>query len=80
MFKLTGEADHHYPILAFQTAVALAQYQFAVLEDKEEGDKAELDKEHFEDVCAMATTFKDYLQSIYRKDEEARRLWRKDGL
>ncbi|KUI55018.1 ATPase family AAA domain-containing protein 3 [Cytospora mali] len=65
---------------AFQTAVALAQYQFAMLEDKEDGDKAMLDREHFEEVCAMTTHFKDYLNNVHMADEEERRLRRKDGL
>ncbi|KUI68921.1 ATPase family AAA domain-containing protein 3 [Cytospora mali] len=65
---------------AFQTAVALAQYQFAMLEDKEDGEKAMLDREHFEEVCAMATHFKDYLKNVHMADEEERRLRRKDGL
>lgn len=57
---------------AFQTAVALAQYQFAMLppEDKEEGDKAELDERHFEEVCEMATSFKKYLKKVHQQDEE----------
>lgn len=55
---------------AFQTAVALAQYKFAIQENKDEGDKAELDKTHFEEVCAMASSFKKYLKRVHRQDEE----------
>lgn len=61
-------------ILAFQTAVALAQYQFAMLEGKEEGEKAELDREHFEEVCAMTTHFKDYLKRVHKEDEQERAI------
>ncbi|KAH6950276.1 P-loop containing nucleoside triphosphate hydrolase protein [Fusarium avenaceum] len=38
---------------AFQTAVALAEYRFAMSEDKEEGDKACLEREDFQQVCEM---------------------------
>lgn len=61
-------------ITAFQTAVALAQYQFAMLEDKEEGEKATLDREHFEEVCAITTHFKDYLKRVHMGDEQDRAI------
>ena len=59
---------------AFQTAVALAQYHFAMMpvESKEDGDKAELDDRHFEQVCGMAMSFKKYLKRVHQKDEEGR--------
>ncbi|KAL1851352.1 hypothetical protein Daus18300_012598 [Diaporthe australafricana] len=57
---------------AFQTAVALAQYKFATSEDTEAGDKAVLDRDHFEEVCKMTTDFKKYLKKLHTKDEDAR--------
>lgn len=59
-------------ISAFQTAVALAQYQFAKQPVKEAGEKASLDREHFEEVCTMNTQFKDYLERVHRADEQER--------
>lgn len=45
-----------------------------MLEDKEEGDKAMLDREHFEEVCAMTTHFKDYLKRVHKEDEQERAI------
>ncbi|KAK4165174.1 hypothetical protein QBC43DRAFT_351527 [Cladorrhinum sp. PSN259] len=59
---------------AFQTAVTLAQYQFFIREDKKEGDVVELDKEHFEEVCAMTNDFKNYLNKVGGDDEEMRAM------
>lgn len=50
-----------------------------MLEDKEEGDRAMLDREHFEEVCAMATHFKEYLNGVHRADEAERRAIRREG-
>lgn len=70
-------ADPPYSIPAFQTAAVLAQYQFTMLEGKEEGDRAMLDRKHFEEVRVMATKFKEYLKNVHRGDEIERRLRRK---
>ncbi|XEV04991.1 hypothetical protein FSHL1_010278 [Fusarium sambucinum] len=57
---------------AFQTAVALAEYRFAMSEDKEEGDKACLEREDFQQVCEMTGAFKNYLESLNDADESRR--------
>ncbi|RFN54455.1 p-loop containing nucleoside triphosphate hydrolase [Fusarium flagelliforme] len=59
---------------AFQTAVALAEYRFAMSEDKEEGDKACLEREDFQQVCEMTGAFKKYLKSLSGFDEAERAL------
>ncbi|KAH8198581.1 hypothetical protein TruAng_007262 [Truncatella angustata] len=56
----------------FQTAVALAEFRFTQLSDKEEGDKACLEREDFEKVCEMTGAFKKYLQSVSGFDEAQR--------
>ncbi|TVY86811.1 ATPase family AAA domain-containing protein 3B [Lachnellula willkommii] len=57
---------------AFQTAVALAEYRFAEIQDKEPGEKASLELEDFEKVCEMTGAFKEYLTSLTGLDEAGR--------
>ncbi|KAK8097681.1 uncharacterized protein PG998_013167 [Apiospora kogelbergensis] len=57
----------------FQTAVALAEYRFVHREYQEDGEKACLDWEDFENVCRMTGAFKGYLQSVHHGDDEAQR-------
>lgn len=52
--------------------MALAQYKFAISEDKEDVDKAVLDRDHFEEVCKMTTDFKQYLEKLHKADEDER--------
>ncbi|CAG8959320.1 hypothetical protein HYFRA_00013090 [Hymenoscyphus fraxineus] len=58
---------------AFQTAVALAEYRFAESEDKEEGDRAFLERIDFEKVCEMTGSFKNYLTSVSAGADESGR-------
>ncbi|KAH9888740.1 hypothetical protein F4778DRAFT_785938 [Xylariomycetidae sp. FL2044] len=58
---------------AFQTAVALADYEFSQRIDKEPGDAAELTHIHFEKVCSIALQFKDYLKAVHNGLDEGRR-------
>jgi hypothetical protein len=58
--------------LAFQTAVALAEYRFAENKEKEDGDMITLDQTDFEKVCEMTTSFKRYLTNVHGGDESAR--------
>ncbi|KAL0465269.1 P-loop containing nucleoside triphosphate hydrolase protein [Neurospora intermedia] len=57
---------------AFQTAVALADFRFMQIEDKDENDVPTLDQENFEEVCNMMIKFKDYLKDLHGKDEDER--------
>ena len=59
-------------ILVFQTAVALAEYRFAQQEEKEEDEKACLEREDFEQVREMSQAFKGYLKSLSGLDEAQR--------
>jgi len=58
--------------IAFQTAVALAEYRFAAKEDKEPSDIITLDQSDFEKVCEMTISFKRYLTDVHGGDESAR--------
>jgi hypothetical protein len=58
--------------VAFQTAVALAEYRFAMLEEKEADAKACLEREDFEKVCEMTGAFQKYLNSVSGLDESQR--------
>ncbi|KAI1328578.1 P-loop containing nucleoside triphosphate hydrolase protein [Xylariaceae sp. FL0255] len=58
---------------AFQTAVALADYEFAKAEDKKEGDTPMLTEIHFEKVCDMALQFKEYLNGVNDGLDESQR-------
>lgn len=62
------------PFLAFQTAVAFAEYRFLQLnpEDKEEGEKASLEDQDFAKVCEMTIAFQGYMASIHGGDEAKR--------
>ncbi|KAK3489913.1 P-loop containing nucleoside triphosphate hydrolase protein [Neurospora crassa] len=57
---------------AFQTAVALADFRFMQIEDKDENDVPTLDQEDFEEVCNVMIKFKDYLKDLHGKDEDER--------
>jgi hypothetical protein len=50
--------------VAFQTAVALAEYRFVNQTDKEPGDRAQLEEEDFSNVCDMAGAFRNYLKDV----------------
>lgn len=59
-------------VLAFQTAVAFAEYRFSQFspEEKEQmGDRACLEAQDFFKVSEMTMAFKKYLKSI-KKDED----------
>lgn len=74
MYGFFTETDQFSVTAAFHTAVALAQYQFTMLEDKEEGEKAMLDREHFEEVYAITTDFKDCLKRVHKQDAQERAI------
>ncbi|KAK3376253.1 P-loop containing nucleoside triphosphate hydrolase protein [Lasiosphaeria ovina] len=54
---------------AFQTAVQLAQYSFFMEKDKKEVAMAELKQEHLQEVCQMASRYKEYLHKVHSKSE-----------
>ncbi|KAI0178878.1 P-loop containing nucleoside triphosphate hydrolase protein [Hypoxylon sp. FL1284] len=49
---------------AFQTAVALAYYEFAHKENKRPGEVAVLSSKHFKSVCGVILQFKGYLEDV----------------
>ncbi|KAK7971588.1 hypothetical protein PG989_016604 [Apiospora arundinis] len=57
---------------AFQTAVALADYQFSIKENRKEYETAQLDQKHFQQICGMALQFKGYLNNLHGMDEQGR--------
>ncbi|KAJ3579150.1 hypothetical protein NPX13_g1414 [Xylaria arbuscula] len=61
---------------AFQTAVALAEFQFLTRTHKEEGEIAVLEEKDFRQVCDMTTEFHDYLTGVYDGDDEFARAGR----
>ena len=61
--------------LAFQTAVALAEYRFLTKPqaEKEDGETAVLEEEDFKQICDMTLKFKEYLIEMNEgQDEEMR--------
>ncbi|KAK8073424.1 hypothetical protein PG994_004323 [Apiospora phragmitis] len=56
----------------FQTAVALADYQFSAKENKSEHEIAQLDRKHFQEICGMALQFRSYLTNLHGMDEHGR--------
>jgi hypothetical protein len=54
---------------AFQTAVALAQYQAR----KEEKEQVVLQADHLKRVVKMSKLFKDYIDSTHKNQDEAKR-------
>ena len=62
---------------ALQTAISLARYR-AHREGKEAGELIEVEEDHFRRVVDMSRKFKDHLQAITKKDEEARAAARMD--
>ncbi|KAI1338825.1 P-loop containing nucleoside triphosphate hydrolase protein [Xylariaceae sp. FL0016] len=50
---------------AFQTAVALCEYQFSMKKSKKEGEIPVLKREHFEEVCGIVFQFKEYLKATH---------------
>lgn len=67
-----NRSTHDTIYIAFQTAVALADFRFMQIEDKDENDVPTLDQEDFEEVCDMMIKFKDYLKDLHGKDEDER--------
>lgn len=61
-------------VLAFQTAVAFAEYRFLHLkpEEREEGEKASLEEEDFARVCEMTMAFQRYMDSVHGGNEAKR--------
>lgn len=52
-------------VIAFQTAVALAEYRFLTkLDIEEEGETAVLGEEDFKQICNIAMKFKEYLMDM----------------
>lgn len=49
---------------AFQTAVALAYYEFSQKENKKPSEVAVLTSKHFEKVCRITNQFRDYLKDV----------------
>lgn len=49
---------------AFQTAVALAYYEFSQKENKKPNEVAVLTSKHFEKVCRITLEFKYYLEDV----------------
>ncbi|KAK7972354.1 hypothetical protein PG988_006488 [Apiospora saccharicola] len=69
----TQYSNELYIVLAaFQTAVALADYEFSAKENKKEHEIAQLDQKHFQKICKMALQFKGYLTSLHGADEHTR--------
>lgn len=58
--------------VAFQTAVALAEFRFSQKANKTKNDCPTLDQKDFEQVCAMTRQFKQYLKDVHGLDEEER--------
>ena len=58
--------------LAFQTAVALAEYRFSQKPNKSKHDTPTLDQKDFEQVCDMTRQFKQYLTDVHGVDEDGR--------
>ncbi len=61
--------------LAFQTAVALAEYRFLTKPEteKEEGEIAVLEEEDFRQICDMTIKFKEYLTKMHDGLDEQER-------
>ncbi|KAI0126481.1 P-loop containing nucleoside triphosphate hydrolase protein [Xylariales sp. AK1849] len=55
---------------AFQTAVALCEYEHQTRGNADEAPSLEID--HFEQVCEMALQFKQYLEEVHGADEAER--------
>lgn len=58
---------------AFQTAVALAYYEFSQKESKKPNEVAILTSKHFEKVCRITLQFKDYLKVVHDGLDENQR-------
>ena len=61
--------------LAFQTAVALAEYRFLTKPraEKEDGEIAVLEEEDFKQICDMTMKFKEYLIEMNEGQNEEMR-------
>ena len=59
-------------LIAFQTAVALAEFRFLQKPDKTKDDRPTLDQKDFEQVGNMMQQFKQYLKGVHGADEERR--------
>ncbi|CAJ2499892.1 Uu.00g027450.m01.CDS01 [Anthostomella pinea] len=61
---------------AFQTAVALCEYEFSVkeAESKKPGGIPVLKPQHFEEVCGIALQFKEYLKVTHNNKDESQRV------
>ncbi|KAL5339791.1 P-loop containing nucleoside triphosphate hydrolase protein [Aspergillus crustosus] len=57
---------------AFQTAIALAEYDQRESDDYQEGEEIMVEASHFQRVMAMSRSFKDYLDTIRKDDEDIR--------
>lgn len=63
---------------AFQTAIALAEYEASEDDGRPPGQAVEVKREHFEQVMAMSRKFVEYVDSIDGRDENTRAKSRKD--
>jgi hypothetical protein len=72
--KFSGTSTNWY--LAFQTAVALAEYEA----QKDEEGKIVLTDQHLKSVVEVSKDFKDYLNSLHRGDEAKRAERRNERL
>ena len=61
---------------ALQTAISLANYK--AVKDGESTDTVEIQVDHFKSVVAMSKKFKEYMNSISGKEEDARAKARQD--
>lgn len=55
-------------VLAFQTAVSLAEYA----DERDEDNKIKLTDEHLREVMELSKDFKEYLKKLHKADEEKR--------
>jgi hypothetical protein len=58
--------------VAFQTAVALAEYRFTEKQGSSKQKQPTLDEKDFEQVCKMMQQFKKYMFDLHGADQEDR--------
>lgn len=65
---------------AFQTAVSLAEFEAAEDPNFDAAEPVVVESAHFERVCKMSKTFKDYMFNLKKADEQKRAHGRRDRL
>lgn len=63
---------------AFQTAVGLAEFEASENPDHDAEEPIVVESAHFEKVCKMSKSFKDYMFRLKKADEQKRAHGRKD--